>query len=359
MSAPLAEARGYGVTSTDKPTDFSVQSYKLKTPGPRDVTLSIEYCGVCGSDVHTVTGGWGPLSSDFVVPGHEVVGTVTFVGEDAKDEFKVGQRVGVGAQVFSCLDCKRCKTDNEQYCPKQVDTYNAPYPDGVLAQGGYSSAIRVDKQFVFPIPDALESEKVGPLFCAGATVYSPLVRNDVGPGKRVGIVGIGGLGHLAVQFAKALGANVTVFSHSISKATDAIRLGADKFISTADKDFASKFEGDDELDFILITADANAIPIGDLMSTLKLHHKAVAVGIPDANTPWEIPGMALLGNGSCLGGSHIGSKKEILAMLDLAAEKGVRPWVDQILPMSEAGKAIQGVKDNKVRYRYVLKQDLV
>lgn len=107
MSAPLAEARGYGVTSTDKPTDFSVQSYKLKTPGPRDVTLSIEYCGVCGSDVHTVTGGWGPLSSDFVVPGHEVVGTVTFVGEDAKDEFKVGQRVGVGAQVFSCLDCKR------------------------------------------------------------------------------------------------------------------------------------------------------------------------------------------------------------------------------------------------------------
>jgi alcohol dehydrogenase (NADP+) len=148
-----------------------------------------------------------------------------------------------------CYFC-RCKTDNEQYCPKQVslvhrnvveqnaelnlynvsqvDTYNAPYPDGVLAQGGYSSAIRVDKQFVFPIPDALESEKVGPLFCAGATVYSPLVRNDVGPGKRVGIVGIGGLGHLAVQFAKALGAHVTVFSHSISKATDAIRLGAGK-----------------------------------------------------------------------------------------------------------------------------------
>lgn len=145
----------------------------------------------------------------------------------------------------------------------QVDTYNAPYPDGVVAQGGYSTMIRVDKQFVFPIPDALESDKVGPLFCAGATVYSPLVRNGTGPGKHVGIVGIGGLGHLAVQFAKALGAEVTVFSHSPSKAVDAVRLGADKFVSTADKDFAEKYQ--DTFDFILSTADANKAPLGDLV----------------------------------------------------------------------------------------------
>lgn len=140
-----------------------------------------------------MTGGWGPLSTDWVVPGHEIVGEVTHIG-DQVTEFKVGQRVGVGAQVLSCLDCDRCNNDNENYCPKSVDTYNAPFPDGVMAQGGYSSVIRTNDRFVFAIPDALASEDAAPMLCAGLTVYSPMVRNNVGPGKTVGIVGIGGLG---------------------------------------------------------------------------------------------------------------------------------------------------------------------
>ena len=155
--------------------------------------------GVCGSDVHTITGGWGPLSSDWICPGHEIVGKVTHVGDEVT-EFKVGQRVGVGAQVLSCLDCERCKSDNENYCPEQVDTYNAKFPDGVISQGGYSTTIRTHDRFVFAIPEALASEDAAPMLCAGLTVYSPLVRNGTGPGKTVGIVGIGGLGR---EFASA------------------------------------------------------------------------------------------------------------------------------------------------------------
>ncbi len=150
--------------------------------------------------MHTITGGWGPLSSDYCVPGHEIIGKVVHVGEDVK-EFKVGQRVGVGAQVYGCLKCPRCQSDNENYCPEQVDTYNAKYPDGVVAQGGYSTGIRVHDRWVFSIPENISSEEAAPLLCAGLTVYSPLVRNGTGPGKTVGIVGIGGLGHLAIQFA--------------------------------------------------------------------------------------------------------------------------------------------------------------
>ncbi|KAL7423056.1 hypothetical protein Q5752_002355 [Cryptotrichosporon argae] len=354
MSVPTT-AKGYAISDTKKYTDFEVKEFKLKTAGPDDVTLDIECCGVCGSDVHTITGGWGELASDFCVPGHEIVGTVTHVGDNVK-EFKVGQRVGVGAQVYACLKCKRCESDNENYCSQQVDTYNAPYPDGVVAQGGYSTTIRAHERFVFAIPDALKSEDAAPLLCAGLTVYSPLKRNNVGPGSVVGIVGIGGLGHLAIQFAKALGAHVVVFSHSPNKKDDSLKLGADEFVSTGEKGFADAHA--DKLDFILSAADAASIPLSELFSTLKIGAKIVSVGLPDAHTTWDLHPMAMASNASSIGTTHIGSKVEANEMLKIAAEKGVKPVIDAILPMSQAGKAIEGVKSNKVRYRYVLKQDL-
>ncbi|WRT67963.1 uncharacterized protein IL334_004937 [Kwoniella shivajii] len=354
MSAPQTTAKGYGISDTKKYTDFSVKEYKLKTASKDDVTLDIEFCGVCGSDVHTITGGWGELGNPWVVAGHEIVGTVTHVGDDVK-EFKVGQRVGVGAQVLSCMKCDRCEADNEQYCPEQVDTYNAKFPDEVEAQGGYSTAIRTHQRFVFAIPEAIKSEEAAPMLCAGLTVFSPLVRNGTGPGKTVGIVGIGGLGHLAIQFAHHLGAKVIVFSHSPDKKEDAISLGADEFVVTSEDGFADKYF--DKLDYILSAADANMIPLGDLLGTLKVDGRMTSVGLPDE--PWKgLQPQAMASNASALGASHIGSKKEVNQMLKLAAEKGIRPIIDQVLPMSQAGKAIEAVKNNDVRYRFVLKQDL-
>lgn len=360
-SAPPTKARGYGISDTKKYTEFSVQEFDLKTAGPRDVTIAIDFCGVCGSDMHTVTGGWGERSAPWVCPGHEIVGKVVHVGADAGDEFKVGSIAGVGAQVFSCLKCDRCKNDNENYCPHQVDTYNAKFPDGVLAQGGYSSMIRTDKQFVFNIPGGLKPEHAAPMLCAGATVYSPLKRNGCGPGKLVGIVGMGGLGHFAVQFAKAMGAEVVVFSHSANKEADALKLGADKFVNTGDKGFSEAYgvaNGGREFDFILSCADANAIPLSDFLSFMKVHGKVTTVGLPDADQMFEMNAMGLAENGAAFGGSHIGSKKEIIELLDIAAKHDIKPWIHEILPMSRAGEAIEAVKTNKVRYRYVLKQDL-
>jgi len=352
-SAAPTHGKGYGVADTKNYQNFTVKDFKLKTECPHDVTIAIEFCGVCGSDVHTVTGGWGPLSTEWVVPGHEIVGKVTHVGSDVS-EFKVGQRVGVGAQVLSCLDCDRCNSDNENYCAQSVDTYNAPFPDGVMAQGGYSSTIRTNDRFVFAIPEALASEDAAPMLCAGLTVYSPMVRNNVGPGKTVGIIGIGGLGHFAIMFAKALGAKVIVFSHSPNKKDDCLKLGADEFVTTDSEDFAKPYF--DKIDYLLSAADAAKIPLDQLLTTLKVGGNCTSVGLPDDK--WELHPMMMAGNGCSIGTTHIGSKKEANAMLKLAAEKGIKPILDEILPMSKAGDAVEKVKNNTVRYRFVLKQDL-
>ena len=193
------------------------------------------------------------------------------------------------------------------------------------------------------------------MLCAGLTVYSPLVRNGTGPGKTVGIVGIGGLGHLAVQFADALGAKVVVFSHSANKKEDCLKFGADHVVITGeDEKFAEEWF--DKIDYILSCADAAKLPLADLLSTLKIDGKFTSVGLPDEE--WHLQPQAMNGNASCLSSSHIGSKKEANAMLKLAAEKGVRPVIDKVFPMAEAAKAIEGTKNNTVRYRYVLSNDL-
>ncbi|KAF6756228.1 NADPH-dependent alcohol dehydrogenase [Ephemerocybe angulata] len=346
--------KGYAVHDTKEWDQFKVVDFKPKQFEDKDVDIKIEYCGVCGSDIHTITGGWGDVHLPLIT-GHEITGHVVRVGPKVT-EFKVGDRVGVGAQVGSCYDCKRCKGGSENYCHKAIHTYNSLYPDGTVSQGGYATAIRANEQFVFRIPAELPLEQASPMMCAGITVYSPLKTNGAGPGKSVGVIGIGGLGHFALQFAKALGSDrVVAFSHSENKKDDAFALGATDFVNTGDKNWVKDWS--DTLDIILCTVDvSHHIPLSDIFATLKVHGRCIMVALPDDALP-GINAFDMTTSGVLLGGSHIGSKAEIVEMLELAVKKGVKSYI-QMLPMKEAGKAVQGVKSGKIRYRYVLKVDI-
>jgi len=350
------EFEGFMINELGKYQDFKKQTFKPKKFGDHDVDIKIECCGVCGSDVHTITGGWGDAVTPIAV-GHEVVGKVIKVGSKVST-LKVGDRAGVGAQIWSCLSCPQCKSDNENYCPHQVDTYGAPYPksedpDETVSQGGYSSHIRAHEYFAFPIPDAIPSELAAPMLCAGLTVYSPLVRANTGPGKQVAIVGFGGLGHFAVLWAAALGAEVTVISHSPDKEQDAKKLGAKHFVLSSDKEWSKPLAF--KFDFVLNTADmTHTFDLDSYLSILKVNCQFHQVGLPDEAIP-NLKPQQFMPNGSSIGASHIGSRPECLAMLKLAADKNLKPIV-QTIPISEAGcaKAVEGVKNNKVRYRYTL-----
>ncbi|KAF5378571.1 hypothetical protein D9615_007128 [Tricholomella constricta] len=346
--------KGYAIRDTKHWDSFEVIDFNPKQFEDYDIDIKIEYCGVCGSDVHTITGGWGePMLP--LITGHEIVGHVVRVGPKVT-AFKVGDRAGVGAQVCSCLKCKPCTTDNEQYCPNAVSTYNAKYPNGDIAHGGYSTAVRAHERFVFPLPKELPLEEIAPMLCAGITVYSPLIRNGAGPGKCIGVVGIGGLGHYALQFARALGAEqVVAFSHSSGKEKDARELGATDVVITSNKNFAEPWKG--KLDLIICTADVSqGIPLSDFITTLGVHGRFIMVAIPDDQLP-TLRSTQMVSNGALLGGSHIGSKKEVIEMLDLAVKENVKSYIE-VLPMKDAGKAVRGVKDNTVRYRHVLKVDI-
>ncbi|KAI5863850.1 NADPH-dependent medium chain alcohol dehydrogenase [Durotheca rogersii] len=350
------EFEGFMIDELGEHTKFKRRTFKPKVFGDHDVDIQIECCGVCGSDVHTVTGGWGDAPTPLCV-GHEIIGKAVKVGSKVAD-VRPGDRVGVGAQIWSCLRCQQCEGDNENYCPKMVDTYGAPYPPeadphGTVSQGGYSSHIRAHEYFVFPIPDAIPSHMAAPMLCAGLTVWSPLVRAGIGPGKKVAVAGLGGLGHFAVLWAAALGAEVTVLSHSPRKEADARQLGAAQFVSTAAEGWAGPLAF--AFDLVLNTADAtDRFAIGDYLSVLKVGCQFHQVGLPDKALPRLKPQM-FMANGSSIGASHIGSRPECLAMLRLAAEKKLTPRVET-LPVSEKGcaEAIERVVKGDVRYRFTL-----
>ncbi|KAI1773167.1 GroES-like protein [Hypoxylon cercidicola] len=350
------EFEGFMINELGKYKDFKKQTFKPKVFGENDIDIKIECCGVCGSDVHTVTGGWGDAPTPLCV-GHEVVGKAVKVGPQVKD-VKVGDRVGVGAQIWSCLKCAQCKSDNENYCPSQVGTYGAPYPKDVdpnetISQGGYSSHIRAHEYFVFPIPDAIPSHLAAPMLCAGLTVWSPLVRAGTGPGKKVAIVGLGGLGHFAVMWASALGAEVTVISHSPSKKADAMKLGASHFVSSGAEGWAKPLAF--TFDFVLNSADmTHEFNLDEYLSILKVGCCFHQVGVPDEPLR-DLKPQQFMANGSSIGASHIGSRPECLAMLRLAAEKKLFPFVET-LPVSEkaCAEAVERVKKNDVRYRFTL-----
>jgi len=342
---------GFCVHSPKTWSDFKKQEFKVKPFGEWDIDIAVDACGVCGSDVHTITGGWGEIEAPLCV-GHEVIGRAVKIG-DKVTEVKLGDRVGVGAQVSACLKCKQCKSDNENYCPEQIDTYGAPYPDGSISQGGFAGHIRVHEYFVFPIPEKLDTNIAAPMMCAGLTVYSPLVRNGVGPGKKVAILGMGGLGHFAVMFAVALGAEVTVLSHTPDKEKDALKMGAKHFVLTTEKDWNKPLAF--EFDMILSCNDmVNLLNIDDYLSCLVVHGRWWNCGLPDKPFP-EITGFSFAPNGAIIGGSHIGCRKELLAMLQLVSENNIESWIETI-PISEAGlkEAVTRLKENDVRYRFVV-----
>jgi len=344
-------AVGFQAQSFENWSTFKKAEYELKPFEDDDVDIAIDACGVCGSDVHTITGGWGEAPMPLCV-GHEIIGRAVKVGSKVKD-IKVGDRVGVGAQISADMTCQNCKAHQENYCPNSVDTYGAPYgPKGTIGQGGYASHIRAHQYFTFPIPENIPTEIAAPMMCAGLTVYSPLVRLGCGPGKKVAIIGVGGLGHFAIMFAKALGAEVYVISHSPSKKDDAIKMGAKEFIVNDKDDWAEPYAF--AFDFILNTADmTHKFDLAQYFSTLKVMGKFHNVGMPDE--PISIKLQAFASNGCYIGTSHIGNREEVLDMLKLASTQNIKSWVETI-PISEAGckEAVERVKNNKVRYRFTL-----
>lgn len=348
----ITHATGYAIKDPKNYLNFELTKYELEPLADDRITVAVECCGVCGSDHHTISGGWGPFATKFVVTGHEVIGKVVEVGKAVK-EFKVGQRVGVGAQVGSCGDCGACKNNLENYCVQPVHGYNTHWYDKSEHQGGYSTHVRASELFVFPVPDKLASTDAASMMCAGITVFSPLVRNGVKAGSKVGIVGLGGLGHYAVLFGAALGAEVTVFSRSDAKKEDALKMGAKRFVATT-KGFEKDLQR--ELDLIIITASSSQLPLDELLSCLNIEKNCVFVGMPEEGLS-NVTSQTLSGNAVRLTSSHLGNNAELRQMLQLAADKDVKPWVN-VLQMKDAAKAIKAVEDNSVRYRSVLIQDI-
>lgn len=278
------------------------------------------------------------------------------VGSKAVGNLKVGDRVGVGAQSGACLnadgDCKACAEGLPQHCTRMVGTYNSTYANGGKSYGGYSLYNRSPSSFVVKIPDAIPSAEAAPMLCGGITTYSPLKQHGCGPGKSVGIIGVGGLGHFGILFAKALGADrVVAISRKANKREDALKLGADAYIATdEDPEWATKNAS--SLDLIISTVSSSKMPIVQYSQLLRFRGTLVQLGAPEDGA-LEIPAFALIVKGIKLGGSLIGSPDEIREMLELAATKGVKPWIEE-RPMKEANQAILDMDKGNARFRYVL-----
>lgn len=342
---------GFMVDSSESWSTFRRGVFIPKTLDEHDVDLKIHACGVCASDVHTVTGGWGKTSFP-LVPGHEIIGEVVAVG-DKVTTLKKGDRAGVGAQIWSCLKCELCCNKNENYCPHLVDTYNDSYPDGTSTQGGFASHIRAHEYFAFKIPDAIPTAQAAPMLCAGLTTFSPLKRNNIGPGSKVGVIGLGGLGHFGVLWAAALGAEVYVLSRSSQKRQDALALGATDLIDTTIVNWNGPYKF--QFDMLLCTANSTeGFDIDSYLSTLKVHGKFWNVGLPENPLP-QLTGFSFVANGAFIGGSHLGSREDCLEMLQLAAEKGIKSWVEEI-QISEEGckQVLERLKKRDVKYRFTL-----
>ncbi|ODQ78821.1 hypothetical protein BABINDRAFT_162502 [Babjeviella inositovora NRRL Y-12698] len=361
MSNYPAEFQGFAVEDVAQWDHPKLTSYPPKAFQDNDIDIEIECCGVCGSDVHTVRGSWRPLASRVVV-GHEIIGKVIKVGSKVTHH-KLGDRVGVGAQAKSCLDCVRCNTDNEQYCKTAVFTYNSTYPDGYISQGGYASHVRLHEHYAFPIPDGIKSEHAGPLMCGGLTVYSPLKRfldtaraTNADKDVTVGVVGIGGLGSMAVQLAKALGyTKVYAISRGTSKKEDALKMGADSFIATGtEKNWQGSYS--DTFDLILNCASSIAdLDLSAFLSVMKVGGSFTSVGLGPADQSFSVSPQTFYKNSSNMGSSLLGSRLECIEMLDLAVKHNIIPWVEEV-PISESGvhEVLTKCENGDARYRYCL-----
>ena len=315
--------------------------------GPHDILIDFAFAGTGPSDIHTVRGDWGPQQYP-LAPGHEITGTVAAVGAEVT-KHALGDRVGVGCLVNSCRECVYCLRGDEQFCTQgAVGTYGAVDRDGTITQGGYSQQVVVTEDFVLRIPDALPLDAAAPLLCAGITTYSPLRHWKVGPGTRVAVVGLGGLGHMGVQIAHALGAEVTVLSQTLSKQDDGLRLGADRYFATSDRETFRDLRG--SFDVILNTVSA-VIDLRSYLGLLDVDGTIVCVGAP-AEALALHAGSLIAGRRS-IAGSNIGGIRETQEMLDFCAEHGITAQIE-VIPASAINEAYERVLASDVRYRFVI-----
>ncbi|WP_369273077.1 NAD(P)-dependent alcohol dehydrogenase [Streptomyces sp. R11] len=315
--------------------------------GEFDVLIDIKFAGICHSDIHQAREGWGEAIFP-MVPGHEIAGIVSEVGSGVT-KYQVGDRVGVGCLVDSCRECENCKAGLEQYCTGgNVGTYNAVGKDGEPTYGGYSQKVVVDENFVVRIPDGLSLDVAAPLLCAGITTYSPLRHWNAGPGKKVAILGMGGLGHMGVKIAHALGAEVTVLSQSLRKKDDGLKLGADHYYATSDPKTFEELRG--SFDLILSTVSA-PLNLDQFLSLLRTDGAFVNVGAPEE--PVALNLFSVIGGRKTLAGSGIGGIQETQEMLDFCAEHGLGAEIE-LIAASEINEAYERVLNSDVRYRFVI-----
>lgn len=341
----MIPVKAYAAHEAKKPlTPFEFNRRELK---PTDVLIDILFCGVCHSDIHSVRNEWKE-SAFPMVPGHEIIGKIKSLGSEVQG-FKLGDSVGVGCMVDSCRTCNQCKEHFEQFCEQgMIGTYNSVSKDGEVTQGGYSTQIVVDQDFVLRIPSTLPLDAAAPLLCAGITLYSPLKHWNAGPGKRVAILGLGGLGHMGVKIARALGAEVSVLSHSSHKEHDAKKLGANKFYSTADQQVFKELKN--YFDLIICTVSAK-LDWNNYLSLLNRDGSMVVVGIPSDQIP--VNAFSLVGARRSLSGSLIGGIKETQEMLDFCAEHEIVSDIE-LIDIQHINEAFERIVNSDVKYRFVI-----
>lgn len=342
----MIKAKAYAAAS---PTSLlAPYVFERREPNPDDVVIAIDYCGICHSDIHTARSEWGPAAYP-CVPGHEIVGHVIQVGKKVK-RFKAGDLAGVGCLVDSCGQCANCKANEEQFCAKgAIFTYNSvEYKSKAITMGGYSTHITVREKFTLKIKKGLPLDRVAPLLCAGITTYAPLKRYGIKKGKKVGVIGLGGLGHIAVKLAKAMGAEVTVFSTSENKEADAKKLGAKKFvISKNPNNFTPLVQ---YFDLIIDTVSAKH-DFTPYLSSLKMDGTHVLLGI--APEPNEVAAFSLVSGRKNLTGSLIGGLKQTQEMLDFCAKKKVFADIE-LIPADQINEAYDRTAKSQVKYRFVI-----
>lgn len=338
--------KAFGTKAADQPLEtININRRELQA---HDVEMEILYCGICHSDLHQIKNDFG-MTAYPIVPGHEIVGRVTRVGSHVKN-FKVGDLSAVGCIVDSCQECESCQEGLEQFCD-QFPTFSFNSPDkylGGVTYGGFSETYVCEEKYVLHVPESLDLAAAAPLLCAGITVYSPLRHWNAGPGKKVGVLGIGGLGHLAIKIAKAMGAEVTVFTTSQSKVEDAKRLGADNAVLSTDAEQMSKYKG--KLNFIIDTVSAKH-DINSYLNLLKHDGTVVLVGLPPE--PLEVGAFNVVMGRKSFSGSNIGGIAETQEMLDFCAEHNITADIE-LIQVQEVNEAFERLEKGDVKYRFVI-----
>jgi alcohol dehydrogenase (NADP+) len=345
----MSKSKGYAAMTAN--SALAPYTFERREPGEHDILMDIKYCGVCHSDIHQVRDGWSDYLEESIfpmVPGHEIAGVVAAIGSKVT-KHKVGDKVGVGCFVDSCRTCEECKQGLEQYCSVHtVWTYNGRDNQGAPTYGGYSDRLVVDENYALRMPQNLPLDACAPLLCAGITLYSPLKHWKAGPGKKVAIVGLGGLGHMGVKLAHAMGAEVTVLSQSLKKQADGKRLGADHFYATSDPETFPQLKR--RFDLIINTVSAE-INWNEYLGLLKVDGAMVVVGVPEKDTP--VAAFALIAGRKSLAGSAIGGIKETQEMLDFCAKHSIVSDVE-VIPIQKINEAYERVLKSDVRYRFVI-----